>query len=312
MAGSKSKTTTKKTETVVAADKPKVTKNTKTKSDTKKTVKPKKVENVVVENVPVVAPVVAPVVDAPVVNEVVATSTESTSQVESDLTSSFNSVFIMLQDLTAELAKVRSEFKNLKKRTDRELKAAHKQANKKSKRSANRSPSGFVKPTKISPELADFLGVSHGTEMARTEVTKKINEYISQHNLQNPTNGRFILPDAALKTLLKLKDTDELSYFNLQQFMSPHFQKQGSSVPTFISTKLASFLGKSEGVKMARFEVLQEINNYVTANSLTDKDNDQKIIPDSKLKSLLQLKANEELNSFNLMGHLAPHFTQQA
>src|SRR5687768_607271 len=33
-------------------------------------------------------------------------------------------------------------------------------------------PSGFTKPTKISNELCDFLGVSHGSEFARTDVTK--------------------------------------------------------------------------------------------------------------------------------------------
>ena len=61
--------------------------------------------------------------------------------------------------------------------------------------------------------------------MARTEVTREINAYIRQHSLQDKENGRKIVPDLPLSKLLKLKKNDELTYFNLQRYMSPHFQK---------------------------------------------------------------------------------------
>ena len=95
----------------------------------------------------------------------------------------------------------------------------------KNKKKGNRAPSGFVKPTKITSELADFLGREHGTLMARTEVTKQMTEYIRTHSLQDKKNGRVILPDAKLRKLLKLTDKDSLTYFNLQKYMSPHFEK---------------------------------------------------------------------------------------
>ena len=69
------------------------------------------------------------------------------------------------------------------------------------------------------------LGKDKGTEMARTDVTREINLYIRSHDLQDKANGRKINPDSKLQSLLKLKTTDELTYFNLQRFMSPHFQK---------------------------------------------------------------------------------------
>ena len=47
----------------------------------------------------------------------------------------------------------------------------------------------------------------------------------SRHKLQDKDNGRKIIPDTKLATLLKLKKTDELTYFNLQKYMSPHFAK---------------------------------------------------------------------------------------
>ena len=67
--------------------------------------------------------------------------------------------------------------------------------------------------------------------MARTEVTREINAYIRSNKLQDSDNGRKINADAALSKLLKLKKSDELTYFNLQRYMSPHFAKAGNPVP---------------------------------------------------------------------------------
>ena len=136
----------------------------------------------------------------------------------------FTALLAQLTSLRSQLTVVTTQVRALSKRTDRELKLAQKQGRKKRK-SGNRAPSGFVKPTKISLELAGFLGKPKGTEMARTEVTREINSYIRAHKLQDPKNGRRILADAKLRKLLKLKKDDELTYFNLQRYMSPHFAK---------------------------------------------------------------------------------------
>ena len=128
-----------------------------------------------------------------------------------------------LQTLVSALASLRSELRGIERQVERELRAARKATEKKRRKNINRQPSGFVKPTLISNELAAFLGKTNGSEMARTEVTREINTYIRDNKLQDKDNGRRILPDAKLKKLLKLKDGDELTYFNLQRFMSPHF-----------------------------------------------------------------------------------------
>jgi upstream activation factor subunit UAF30 len=130
-----------------------------------------------------------------------------------------------LQQLASLISSLKSEYKGLEKKWQRELKAAQKQSSKRKRKSGNRAPSGFVKPTRISDELASFLGKDKGTEMARTAVTRDINAYIRTNNLQDKENGRKINPDAKLAALLKLKKEDELTYFNLQRFMSPHFAK---------------------------------------------------------------------------------------
>jgi upstream activation factor subunit UAF30 len=125
---------------------------------------------------------------------------------------------------------LRSEFRLLERQTARELKNAQKASQKKKRKVGNRAPSGFVKPTLISNELAGFLGKPEGSEMARTDVTREINKYIRTNNLQDKENGRKINPDKKLTSLLKLKKGDELTYFNLQRYMSPHFAKASSSV----------------------------------------------------------------------------------
>ena len=161
----------------------------------------------------------APVVEAPpadLSNQVVADTSASSKVTE------FSS---KLQQLANLFASLKSDFKTLEKSVARDLKAAQK-SSKKSRRSAGtRQPSGFVKPTKISDELATFLGKAIGCEMARTEVSKEINQYIRSKSLQDKENGRKIHPDASLTKLLNIGKEDELTYFNLQRYMKHHFVK---------------------------------------------------------------------------------------
>ena len=135
-----------------------------------------------------------------------------------------------LQQVHSIFSSLKGDFKTLEKGVTREPKAAAKAAAKKSKRAGNRAPSGFVKPTRISDELARFLGKDIGTEMARTAVSKEINEYIVANKLQNKDNGRFINPDAKLTQLLKIKKGDQLSYFNLQTYMKHHIIAAAAAV----------------------------------------------------------------------------------
>ena len=166
-----------------------------------------------------------PAVAEPIVEQTTAQS-ETTDTTFADKAAEFSK---KLQELNSLLSSLRSEFRSLDKSWNREMKNAQKAGAKRKRKSGNRSPSGFVKPTLISAELATFLGKPTGSEMARTEVTREINKYIRSNDLQDKENGRKINPDAKLAKLLKLKKTDELTYFNLQRYMSPHFAKAGAT-----------------------------------------------------------------------------------
>ena len=142
-------------------------------------------------------------------------------------TALYGSVLTKLQSAQAILVSLRSEVNELKRQHARELRAANK-ANKRRKTNVNRAPSGFVKPTLISNELAAFLGKPEGSVLARTEVTREVNAYIRAQKLQD--TGLKINPDDKLFKLLKLKKGDELTYFNLQKYMAVHFAKSSAAL----------------------------------------------------------------------------------
>jgi len=171
------------------------------------------------------APVATP---SPVAEQAVAV--DSTAEAEPALAEQSVEFLAKLQQLSVMISNLKTEYRALEKKWSREVKSAQKVSSKKKRKAGNRAPSGFVKPTKISDELASFLGKDRGSEMARTEVTRDINAYIRTHNLQDKENGRKINPDAKLAALLKLKKNDELTYFNLQKYMSPHFAKADKAV----------------------------------------------------------------------------------
>jgi chromatin remodeling complex protein RSC6 len=87
--------------------------------------------------------------------------------------------------------------------------------------------SALQKPVAISNELCKFLGFEPDTEHSRRDVSQGINDYIKKHELQDPSNRRFMLltekPEGlALKALLR--DPDQpVTFFNLQRYLKPHF-----------------------------------------------------------------------------------------
>ena len=179
---------------------------------------------------PAAAPAPAPA-PTPVSTSAPETVSEPTNAETDALVAQSGEFVAKLQQLNVMISALKAEYKTLERKWSRELKQAQKASSKRKRKAGARQPSGFVKPTKISDELASFLGKDKGTEMARTEVTREINQYIRTHSLQDKANGRNILPDSKLTSLLKLKEGDELTYFNLQKYMSPHFAKAVKATP---------------------------------------------------------------------------------
>lgn len=111
----------------------------------------------------------------------------------------------------------------------KELEKAAAKGSGKKRRVANpeaKKNNGFNKPARITPELADFLGIPADQMISRTDVSKIVYKYIKDNDLQNPKNKTFINPDAKLKSLLKVPANQELRYFNIQHYLAPHYVKE--------------------------------------------------------------------------------------
>jgi len=96
-------------------------------------------------------------------------------------------------------------------------KAAPKKAAKKApakKKSARKPNAAFMKPLTASTALADVIGTK---PMPRTEIIKKIWEYIKKNKLQDQKNKRMINADAKLKTLFAGKA--QISMFDLAKIV---------------------------------------------------------------------------------------------
>jgi chromatin remodeling complex protein RSC6 len=193
-----------------------------------KTAAPKRAKKAKVEAAPAAVVDTPAVVDASV--SVVAAVVAAVESTESPISVKMSEFSAKLQQLNSLFSTFKTEFKTLEKAMQKELRTAQKSSSKKAKRSGNRQPSGFVKPTRISDELARFLGKESGVEMARTTVSKEINQYIRTNSLQDKANGRKINPDTSLATLLKIQSGEELTYFNLQKYMKHHFVKASDAV----------------------------------------------------------------------------------
>ena len=240
------------------------TKTSKGKGKGKKSSKvSKKVETPVVETPAVETPAVeTPAVETPAVEKssieeavvkavVKAVAKELIEDEDVKIDLEFNSTISSMKTLVADTRGVLSSFKTLHKRVNKRLKALNKKPKGGKRRGGNQkaNPSGFNKPTKITSDLAKFLGVEEGTCLPRTDVTRRINAYIKEHSLQGmevegksglkKMDNRYInttLPKSdkrskwatQLRKLLKPKEN--LSYFNLQTYLSPHFIKEPKKV----------------------------------------------------------------------------------
>ena len=137
-----------------------------------------------------------------------------------DFSEDFSDILENLGQLRKNITVIQNQIKNLEGRVKKEQ-----DKQKKTKQQRKKPNSGFAKPTKISDQLCEFMGIETGTELARTEVTKYLHEYIKKNSLQVESNKTLIVPDNNLKNLLELEDdvSKEIHFFSLQKYMNKHF-----------------------------------------------------------------------------------------
>lgn len=130
------------------------------------------------------------------------------------------------QEIQKLMDSINKDQKALQKLVKAVLRENERTKGKKRRRSdENRKPSGFAIPVTLTDATCDFLGLPHATEMARTDVTKKVIAYIKgdnpeKHVLQDSNAPRYIDLDDRLQKLFNVdEDGRRTTWFNLQKLM---------------------------------------------------------------------------------------------
>ncbi|KAJ0692462.1 putative transcription regulator SWI/SNF-BAF60b family [Helianthus annuus] len=124
--------------------------------------------------------------------------------------------------LNSDGAPVSAEPKEKKPKKEREEDSDEpKRKEKRQKGGGGGGGSGIMAPIPLSVALVKFLGTGENA-LARSDVVKRIWDYIKQNNLQDPSDKRRILCDDKLKELF---DVDTFNGFTVSKLLSTHFIK---------------------------------------------------------------------------------------
>ena len=130
---------------------------------------------------------------------------------------------------TNEIASLRSEMTKLIKIV-RKIRS-HQEDPNGEKAAARSKTNGFNREVEVGDELRTFLGLEEGQLISRSEVTKRINAYVKENGLKHADNGRVIVLDDKLRALLKPPDEVQVTFLNLQKYISPHYVKKVAEAP---------------------------------------------------------------------------------
>jgi chromatin remodeling complex protein RSC6 len=129
-----------------------------------------------------------------------------------------------LETIQTEISALRNDIKNLSKLVRKVKNTQEDPDGEKAKlRAAN---NGFNRKQDVTPKLRAFLELPEGELISRSEVTKFINKYITEAGLKHPDNGRQIILDDKLRDLLAPPADVQVTYLNLQKYLSPHYIKK--------------------------------------------------------------------------------------
>jgi len=128
------------------------------------------------------------------------------------------------ETIQTEITALRNDIKNLSKLV-RKIKTTQDDPDGE-KAKARAANNGFNRKQEITPKLRAFMELPEGELISRSEVTKYITKYITEQGLKHPDNGRQIILDEKLRDLLEPPADVQVTYLNLQKYLSPHYIKK--------------------------------------------------------------------------------------
>jgi len=147
-----------------------------------------------------------------------------------ELPTNMEKMIASLAELNGQMTEMRELFNAMEKKAKKLTHAidlvVKKEQKTASKNKKERKPCGFAVSTKVTPEMSDFMGKPRGELISRIEITKHLNKYIKEQNLEHPDNKQIIVPDDKLWTILgdDARD-DRITHFTIQKYLNKHFVK---------------------------------------------------------------------------------------
>jgi hypothetical protein len=124
------------------------------------------------------------------------------------------------------------------------------------KRAARAQNNGFNKPLGVSEKLRAFLGLAADEKISRSQVTARINGYVTEKGLKS---GQNISLDAPLKELLQPPADVQVTFLNIQKYINPHYIKEakpeGEKKPRVVKPKVEAAAGEAPKEKKSRPKV---------------------------------------------------------
>jgi len=90
------------------------------------------------------------------------------------------------------------------------------------KQAARSKNNGFNKPLNVTDKLRAFLSLPADEKISRSQVTTRINQYVTEKGLKA---GQNISLDATLKDLLQVPEGTQVTFLNIQKYINPHYIK---------------------------------------------------------------------------------------
>jgi chromatin remodeling complex protein RSC6 len=91
------------------------------------------------------------------------------------------------------------------------------------KQEARTKNNGFNKPQKVTDALRGFLSLGPEEMISRSQVSNHMNKYFETNGLKA---GQKITLDDKLKALLEVPEGVQLTFLNLQHYLSKHYIKE--------------------------------------------------------------------------------------
>jgi len=91
------------------------------------------------------------------------------------------------------------------------------------KQDARTKNNGFNKPLGVTDKLRAFLNLPADEKISRSQVTRKVNEYVEAKGLKA---GQNISLDESLKDLLQVPEGVQVTFLNIQKYINPHYIKE--------------------------------------------------------------------------------------